>query len=144
MMYGWLSVNKGVLVMKKGKIVGYMLGNSNNVVARGEQWCDAGMPVYICASKDVAQTILEESQRCVLDPKNVVWTIIYRVHAKDIKIDKYENNLMWTHQGNKIIVDEPVFYRNAPKISEQRLLDNATHFAPYFSDLINGRKRKVR
>ncbi len=144
MMYGWLSVNEGILLMKKDMIVGYMLGNANHVVVRGDQWCDAGTPVYIFANKNAARAALENSHRCVLEPNNVIWTIIYRVHAKDIQIDKYENNLMWTCQGNKIIVDEPVFYRNAPKISEQRLLNNATCYAPHFSDLINGRKRKVR
>lgn len=111
--------------MNKDNVVGYMLGDKNHVVVRGDQWCNAGTPVYICANKDVARAILEKSQQNALEPENIIWTTIYRVQAENLQIYKYEHDLMWTTQGNKIIVDEPVFYRDASKISEQRLLRNA-------------------
>ena len=111
--------------MKKNKVIGYMLGNKSHVVVHGDQWCQPGIPVYICANKDTARAILEDSQKFALEPNNIVWTTIYRVRAKDIEIDKYEHDLIWTHQGNKIIVEAPVFYRDAPKISEEYLLNNA-------------------
>lgn len=125
--------------MKKTKFTGYMLGNENHIVVRGDQWCDAGDFVYICTNKETAQAILEHSQQHNLMPNNIIWTTIYRVHARNINIDKYThgNNLAWTTEGNKIIVDEPVFYREASKISEQHLLNNAMQIRSDFFKLFN-------
>ena len=129
--------------MKIANIVGYMLGNSNHVMARGDQWCDAGEHVYICTNKEVAKAILESSQIGVGD---IVWTTIYRVHANDINIDAYTDlrNLAWTKEGNKIIVDRPVLYRSVQKMLEQHLLQNAAQIRPDYFKLVNGAQRGKR
>lgn len=122
--------------MLKKKLVGYMLGNENHVVARGDQWCEEGTKVYVCPTKDMAKAILEQSQRHSLAP-HIVWTTIYRVWAEDIEIDYFQTDrLVWTRQGNKIIVDAPVFYRAQPVLSEQRLLHNAAQIKHDFAKLI--------
>ncbi len=128
--------------MQINKMVGYMLGNSNHVVGPGEHWCDAGMQVFVCANKELAQAILNTSHKETLEP-HIVWTTIYRVKANNIQIDKFENDLMWTTQGDKIIVDAPVIYREPEFMTEQRLLQNARLIRPHFSRLLNN-KRKVR
>ncbi|MBO5739890.1 MAG: hypothetical protein J6R52_02380 [Alphaproteobacteria bacterium] len=129
--------------MKIANIVGYMLGNSNHVMARGDQWCDAGEQVYICTNKDVAKAILESSQ---IEMGNIIWTTIYRVHANDINIDAYTDlrNLAWTKEGNKIIVDRPVLYRSVQKMSEQHLLQNAAQIRPDYFKLVKGAQRGKR
>lgn len=129
--------------MKIANIVGYMLGNSNHVMARGDQWCDAGEQVYICTNKDVAKAILESSQ---IEMGNIIWTTIYRVHANDINIDAYTDlrNLAWTKEGNKIIVDRPVLYRSVQKMLEQDLLQNAAQIRPDYFKLVNGTQRGKR
>jgi hypothetical protein len=129
--------------MKIANIVGYMLGNSNHVMARGDQWCDAGEQVYICTNKEVAKAILESSQIGVGD---IVWTTIYRVHARDIDISAYTDlrNLAWTKEGNKIIVDKPVLYRSVQKMSEQHLLQNAARIRTDYFKLANGTRKEKR
>ncbi len=129
--------------MKISNIVGYMLGNENHVVARGDQWCDAGEQVYICTNIEVAKAILESSQ---IEMGNIIWTTIYRVHANDINIDAYTDlrNLAWTKEGNKIIVDRPVLYRSVQKMLEQHLLQNAAQIRPDYFKLVNGAKRGKR
>ena len=132
--------------MRKTKITGYMLGNENHIVLRGDQWSDAGEYLYICTNKEFAQTILEHSQQCVLEPNNIIWTTIYRVHANNINIDKYShgNNLAWTAEGNKIIVDKPVFYRKAISQSEQRLLNNAIRIRSDFFKIFNNKNKELK
>lgn len=120
-----------------------MLGNSSHVVGRGEQWCDAGIQVFVCANQDTARAILDASQKESLEP-HIVWTTVYRVQAKNINVDKFENDLMWTTQGDKIFVDGPVMYREPEIMTEQRLLQNARLIRPHFSRLINNNKRKER
>ena len=120
-----------------------MLGNSNHVVGRGEQWCDAGIRVFVCADQDTARAILDASQKESLEP-HIVWTTIYRVQAKNINVDKFENDLMLTTQGDKIFVDGPVTYREPEIMTEQRLLQNARLIRPHFSRLMNNNKRKER
>ena len=129
--------------MKVSNIVGYMLGNENHVVARGDQWCDAGEQVYICTNKEVAKAILESSQ---IEMGNIIWTTIYRVHANDINIDAYTDlrNLAWTKEGNKIIVDRPVLYRSVQKMSEQHLLQNAARIRTDYFKLANGTRKEKR
>ena len=129
--------------MKISNIVGYMLGNENHVVARGDQWCDAGEQVYICTNKEVAKAILESSQ---IEMGNIIWTTIYRVHANDINIDSYTylRNLAWTKEGNKIIVDRPILYRSVQKMLEQHLLQNAAQIRPDYFKLVNGAQRGKR
>ena len=129
--------------MQINKMVGYMLGNSSHVVGRGEQWCDAGIQVFVCANQDTARAILDASQKESLEP-HIVWTTVYRVQAKNINVDKFENDLMWTTQGDKIFVDGPVMYREPEIMTEQRLLQNARLIRPHFSRLINNNKRKER
>lgn len=122
--------------MLKKKLVGYMLGNENHVVARGDQWCKEGVNVYVCPTKDMAKEILEHSQRYTLEP-HIVWTTIYRVWAENIEIDFFKtDHLVWTRQGNKIIVDAPVFYREPVAMSEQRLLQNAAQMRHDFRKLM--------
>lgn len=129
--------------MKISNIVGYMLGNSNHVVARGDQWCDAGEQVYICTNKETAKAILESSQ---MEMGNIIWTTIYRVHANDINIDAYTHsrNLAWTTEGNKIIVDRPVLYRSIQKMSQQQLLQNAARIRSDYFKLFNGAQKEKR
>lgn len=132
--------------MRKTKITGYMLGNENHIVVRGDQWCDAGECVYVCTNKETAQAILEHSQQHNLIPNNIIWTTIYRVHANNINIYKYShgNNLAWTVEGNKIIVDEPVFYRKAISQSEQRLLNNAMRIRSDFFKIFNNKNKGLK
>ena len=125
--------------MKVYNFMGYMLGNANHIVVRGDQWCDAGEKVFVCTNKETAKTILRQSQCYNLEPNNVVWTTIYRVWARDINVDEYTHgkNLAWTTEGNKIIVDSPVFYRKAPMRSEQQLQQNAMRNRADFFKLAN-------
>lgn len=125
--------------MKHKNIIGYMLGNSNHVVAHGDQWCDAGHQVYICTNIETAKAMLEHSQQLGLEPNNIVWTTIYRVKTQCINIEKYTHggNLAWTNEGNKIFVDRPVLYRAAPKISEQNLMKRAMSIQSDFFRLFN-------
>lgn len=129
--------------MKISNIVGYMLGNENHVVVRGDQWCDAGEQVYICTNKEAAQAILESSQMGI---GNVVWTTIYRVRANDININAYTHsrNLAWTKEGNKIIVDTPVLYRPLIKMSQAQLLQNAARIRADYFKLVNGAQKGER
>lgn len=129
--------------MKISNIVGYMLGNENHVVVRGDQWCDAGEQVYICTNKEAAQAILESSQMGI---GNVVWTTIYRVRANDININAYTHsrNLAWTKEGNKIIVDTPVLYRPLIKMSQAQLLQNAARIRADYFKLVNGPQKGKR
>ena len=130
--------------MKKNNLVGYMLGNENHIVVRGDQWCDAGHQVYICTNKEIAKAILEQSQQLNLEPNNIVWTTIYRVYAPNINIEKYTHggNLAWTNEGNKIFVDTPVFYRAAQKISEQNLTKHARLIQSDFFRLFNKMEKR--
>ncbi len=129
--------------MKVSNFVGYMLGNANNVVVRGDQWCDAGEQVYICTNKEFAKSMLEMSQK---HQDSIVWTTIYRVHARNIDIQAYTHskNLAWTNEGNKIIVDTPVFYRPVQKRTQAQLLQNAVQIGPDYFKLVNGEQRGKR
>lgn len=125
--------------MKIKNLVGYMLGNDAHVVGRGDTWLDADRPVYICRSVDVANAILQNSHQGVLAPNGVVWTTVYRVTADEVDAFRIENELIWTTQATKIIVDRPVGYYNPPHRSEAQLLANARQILPYFSKLVRGK-----
>lgn len=118
-----------------------MLGNDAHIVARGDNWLDTDRPVYICKSLDVAKSILQESHRAVLDPNNIVWSTIYRVKADEIDVFKIENDLVWTNQATKIVVDRPVAYYKPAYRSEFQLLANARRALPYFSEIIRGKRK---
>ena len=130
--------------MLKKNLVGYMLGNCDTVVSRGSQWCEDGLNVYVCPTKEMAKAILEQSQQHTLKP-HIVWTTIYRVWAKDIEIDFFKTDrLVWTRQGSKLIVDAPVFYRAQPVLTEQKLLSNAKRLKARYMKLVDGAKEKVK
>lgn len=118
-----------------------MLGNDAHIVARGDSWLDADRQVYICKSFGTAKSILQESHRAVLEPNNIVWSTIYRVKADEIDVFKIENDLVWTNQATKIVVDRPVAYYKPPYRSEFQLLANARCVLPYFSELIRGKRK---
>ncbi len=147
-MYGWSNVNKtrGTSGMKLDNLVGYMLAGRGRVIVPGERWINYDVPVYICTTLDKAKEILEESHIRTLEP-SPVWTTIYRVVAKDIDCDKYDNERVWTRQASRIFVDKPVFYKEPHKLSEVALLRNAQRILPHFSKLMNntyGVKEKTK
>lgn len=129
--------------MKISNIVGYMLGNENHVVVRGDQWCDAGEQVYICANKEFAKAMLEASHNGL---GNILWTTIYRVYAQDINVcgGAGLKNLLWTTEGNKIIVDAPVLYRPVQKKSQAQLLRNAQRISSDYFKIAMGTCKKGR
>lgn len=113
-------------------LTGYMLGNRENAPEVGKQWWPYDVQVFVCANMDKAKEILMQSRKYVLNP-DLVWTTIYRVQAKDIECQKIENNLIWTKQPTKIIVDSPVFFSTPRYMNEQDLLNNARRIMPRFS-----------
>lgn len=122
--------------MKMDKLVGFMLTTNRQGVASGERWSEYDVPVYICATLDRAKQILENSHKKPLEP-NTVWTTVYRVVANDIKIDRIENGLFWTHQARKIFADTPVFYKEPRPITEAQLLCNAKRILPQMAIIMN-------
>ncbi len=118
-----------------------MLGNDAHIVTRGDAWLDTDMPVYICSSVNLANTILHTSHRAVLAPNDVVWSTIYRVTADEIDAFKIENGLVWTTQATKIKVDRPVAYHKPSHRSEAQLLANAQKILPQISKLIRGKQK---
>ena len=122
--------------MKINKITGFMLGNAAHAPENGDKWCDYDTDVYICADLDCAKQILAESHKNTLAPA-VVWTTIYRVKANDINCNKIQNNIIWTNQPTKIIVDAPVYYSAPKQITNAEILSKAAHVLPQYSKLIN-------
>ncbi|MBR2341940.1 MAG: hypothetical protein IKA73_00545 [Alphaproteobacteria bacterium] len=129
--------------MKMDRLVGFMLANGKRPVISGEKWCEYDTPVYICATVDTAKQILENSHKTAIEP-NPVWTMIFRVVANDIKIDKIENGLIWTRQASNIIADTPVFYKEPPKITESHLMHNAQRIMPQMKRLMNNVYRESK
>lgn len=115
---------------------GYMLGNGNHLGQPGQPWWPYDTSVFVCLDIDKARNVLEQSW---LDANSVIWTTIYRVTAPSISYDCINNNMLWTHDASKLIVDGPVYHRSIPNISEAVLLNRARLMRPAFARFIRGR-----
>ena len=125
------------------KMTGFMLGNAKNAPEVERQWWPYDVQVFVCANLDKAKEMLMQSRKYALDP-DAVWTTIYQVRAENIECQKIENNLIWTKQPTKIIVDRPVFFSAPRYMTEPDLLNNARRILPHFSGLIANTYRKER
>lgn len=118
-----------------------MLGNSRHQVAPCDKWWPYDTQVYVCLDMDKARQILEQSQFLA---DSVVWTTIYRVAALSINYDYIKDNMLWTRDASKLLVEVPVFYKDIPHISDKVLLNRARLMGPAYARLINslnGRKK---
>lgn len=120
---------------------GYMLGNSRHQVAPGDKWWPYDTQVYVCLNMDKARQILEQSQFLA---DSVVWTTIYRVAALSINYDYIKDNMLWTRDASKLLVEAPVFYKDVLHITDKELLNRARLLKPAYARLmnsLNGRKK---
>ena len=51
--------------------------------------------------------------------------------------NKIQNNIIWTNQPTKIIVDAPVYYSVPKQITNAEILSKAANVLPQYSKLIN-------
>ncbi len=129
--------------MKVKYLVGYMLANNNHLLANGEQWWPNPADVWICRNLDVARRVLNASH------KNAgmgapVWTTIYRVHGLNIQCDRIDEEFIYTHAADKIIVGTPGHYQEPPRITERDLLKKANGIRTSFMNLMHDFTKKER
>lgn len=126
--------------MEKVRILnlsGYMLGNDAHVVLPGQPWWpDNDTLMYVCKKLSTAREILESSRHGFVDEINPVWTTIYHVTSPMINCERVSDDMFWTRDGNRIIVDRPVENRPLRALTEEQLVRNAHLIRPSWERLV--------